>query len=95
MIPVAEGVPGPAQTGKAIWDKKNVPHKGWTDTGVWDAAEDPSRDPEEVLKCEMCGQTRIRYMHLMTHPDYDGMLGVGGTCASKMVTPYAVMRESG
>jgi len=70
-----------------IWNKRGLPHRGWIDGGVWDACNGAD-DPETIVRCEMCGQTRVRLLHLMTHPEYKGILQVGPICAEKMVLGY-------
>ena len=50
----------------ARWDLPGVPHKGWTLVGFEDIKEDPDTDYET---CEMCGNERIRFIHILSHPD--------------------------
>ncbi len=40
------------------------------------------------FKCEMCGQENVRYVHEMSHPEYQGGLQVGCVCAEKMSEDY-------
>lgn len=54
-----------------------LPSKGWSCVAIEDLEE-----PSET--CEMCEVATIRYVHLMTHPDYDGELRCGCICAGKM-----------
>ena len=69
----------------AAWSQPGVPHKGWS----WDGVDDlGSLDGH----CEMCG-TEIRYVHHMSHPEWDGGLGVGCVCAEKMTDDYVGPRE--
>jgi len=35
-------------------------------------------------KCEMCCTAKVRYVHIMTHPDFVGSLRVGCICAGRM-----------
>ena len=53
------------------WNKAGVPHKGWSCVGVEDIA-DSSCDGEDIEyeRCEMCGQEKIRFVHIMRHPEY-------------------------
>jgi hypothetical protein len=64
--------------GNGKWCWPNVPHKGWTCTDVYDLGGD------YLGICEMCETQEIRYVHVMTHPDYDGELGCGCVCAGNM-----------
>lgn len=64
-----------------LWDQPNVPHKGWIFLDVIDT------ETAEAT-CEMCGNERIRYVHIMTHADHPGRLGVGCVCAEKMSDDY-------
>ena len=36
----------------------------------------------------MCRNERIRYVHIMTHPEYPGEIRVGCDCACKMTEDY-------
>ncbi len=59
-----------------LWKREDVPHSGWSCTGVDDLGE-----PAGI--CEMCGYQIIRYVHHMEHPRYRS-LAVGCVCAGKM-----------
>lgn len=59
-----------------LWKRDEVPHTGWTCTGVEDLGA-------PVGICEMCGYQIIRYAHHMEHPQYRS-LSVGCVCAGKM-----------
>lgn len=71
------------------WNKVDLPHKGWTEIGMEDLGENTEFGEEiEYEQCEMCGNEKIRYVHIMKHPDVDGELHVGCICASKMTDDY-------
>jgi hypothetical protein len=75
------------------WDTPNIPHKGWTCVDVFDVrAEGESVEETTYESCEMCGNERIRFVHLMRHQEHPTELRVGCVCAEKMsndyVTPY-------
>ena len=74
----------------ARWDMPGVPHKGWTLVGFEDIKDDPDADYET---CEMCGNERIRFVHILSHPDYSGLMRVGCNCAEKMTDDYTTHRE--
>lgn len=67
----------------ALWDQPGVPHKGW----VWKDSYDAFDDGDYVT-CEMCGQERVRYVHIMEHESYFEELKVGCVCAEKMSDDY-------
>jgi hypothetical protein len=71
-------------TGK--WAQEGVPHQGWTCVGCED-------NGGEMQICEMCEVAEIRYVHVMTHPDYAGELGAGCVCAANMEQDYTAPRE--
>lgn len=76
------------------WNKVDVPHKGWEYIGMEDLGEGIGPDnamPYE--QCEMCGKEKIRYVHLLRHPDFNGELRVGCECAAKMICDYETPRE--
>ena len=77
----------------AVWDVKDVPHKGWTCIGVEDLGDgleamdaESRRDYYET--CQMCRQEGIRYVHIMQHPNFPDQLRVGYQCAEKMEEDY-------
>jgi hypothetical protein len=71
-------------TGK--WSQAGVPHKGWVCEGVEDLGAPGAT-------CEMCEVQDIRYIHTMSHPDYEGFLDVRCVCAEKMEDDYAGPRQ--
>lgn len=78
----------------ARWNRPEVPHKGWRYVGIEDLGEGLSPDDEiQYEQCEMCGNEKIRYVHILEHPAYDGEIRAGCVCASKMIDDYAVPLE--
>ena len=76
------------------WNKPGLPHKGWTCVDVIDLAE--GIDETESIpyeQCEMCGNEKIRYAHVMSHPDYPDEIYVGCVCAEKMTGDYVNPRR--
>ena len=76
------------------WNKPGLPHKGWTCVDVIDLAE--GIDETESIpyeQCEMCGNEKIRYAHVMSHPDYPDEIYVGCVCAEKMTGDYVVIQQ--
>ncbi|WP_461318871.1 hypothetical protein [Bradyrhizobium barranii] len=47
----------------------------------------------EVAICEMCEARDIRYVHVMSHPNFEGTLDVGCVCAERMAEDYVRPRE--
>lgn len=70
------------------WTLPGVPHKGWHLVNSVDLKPADSKDEYEHEKCEMCRTEGLRYVHYMEHPEYDGVLSVGSTCAEKMAEEY-------
>jgi hypothetical protein len=62
-------------TGK--WTRPGTPHSGWSCVDIEDAGA-----PDFI--CEMCDVARIRFLHLMSHPDNPHQLRCGVVCAGKM-----------
>ena len=58
------------------WDDPSIPKRGWTCVGTHDL-EEPSGT------CQMSG-TSIRYVHIMTHPQYQREIEAGCICAGHM-----------
>ncbi len=77
------------------WDKSGIPHKGWQYIGVEDVGDGitcSSDIPYE--ECEMCGNEKIRYVHILRHPDYHRDLRVGCVCAENMMNDYLTPKSS-
>ena len=70
-----------------IWDKKDIPQKGWEWIGVDDFLE-----PD--FNCEMCGQTNVRYVHHLIHKQNNILINVGCICAEKMTDDYTNPRKT-
>ena len=71
------------------WDQSGVPHKGWDCVDVVDLRADGGpADETDYATCQMCGNEKIRYVHVMTHPDLAENLEVGCVCAEKMSNDY-------
>ena len=71
------------------WDQSGVPHKGWHCVDVVDLrADGESADETDYATCQMCGNEKIRYVHIMEHPDLDENFEVGCVCAEKMSDDY-------
>ena len=76
------------------WDQKNIPHKGWSCQGVEDLGEEVFEGEEiEYESCEMCGQEKIRFVHIMEHNKYPDILRVGCICAEKMSNDYLYPKQ--
>ena len=69
-----------------LWNRRDVPHFGWTCEGIVDLG-----GPYGV--CRMCGHQVIRYVHIMKHPNYWRRIGAGCVCAGRMQEDIAKARE--
>lgn len=76
------------------WDLIGIPHKGWECIGMYDLADDSSGGEIEYEQCEMCGNEKIRYVHIMKHGNYPEELHVGCVCAEKMSDDYVNPRQN-
>jgi hypothetical protein len=71
------------------WDVAGVPHKGWACIDVVDLRGDGTRADETSYEtCQMCGNEKIRFVHVMAHADVDEPYRVGCICAEKMSGDY-------
>jgi len=71
------------------WKQYGVPHKGWTLKNVIDVREDgQSEEDTSYESCMMCGNERIRYVHIVTHDEVAEEYRVGCVCAEKMTNDY-------
>lgn len=74
------------------WNQKGVPHKGWRCVDVMDLAADGPIDDSDYAVCEMCGNEKIRFVHVMEHNHHDEK-HVGCVCAGKMTDDYKGAKE--
>lgn len=78
----------------ARWNTPNVPHKGWKCLDVVDVrADGESAEKANYEVCQMCGQERIRFVHIMEHSTMPSELRVGCICAEKMSDDYVAPKE--
>ena len=76
------------------WDTAGVPHKGWTCVDVVDLrADGEPADETDYATCQMCGNEKIRYVHIMKHLDLGEHFEVGFVCAEKMSDDYEGPRQ--
>lgn len=71
------------------WDRKGMPHKGWTHLDVVDVLAGDG----DYAECDMCGKTKIRWLHIVDHPEVAEPAGVGCDCAEKLTDDYANPQE--
>ncbi|HEY3369658.1 MAG TPA: hypothetical protein VGK10_02345 [Prolixibacteraceae bacterium] len=71
------------------WKQYGVPHKGWTLENVIDVREYGQSEEDTCYEsCMMCGNERIRYVHIVTHDEVAEEYRVGCICAEKMTNDY-------
>lgn len=70
------------------WNQLGVPHKGWHCVNVIDLRAGGPGDVSEYATCQMCGNEKIRYVHIMEHSDVEDPFEVGCVCAEKMSDDY-------
>jgi hypothetical protein len=68
------------------WNQPGVPHRGWRAVDIIDRGEADAN-------CEMCGQSEVRFLHLVEHPAHTS-LRVGCVCAEKMTADYSGQRKT-
>ena len=57
------------------WNIQGIPHKGWECVDVIDLADQFVNEDDIVYeRCEMCGNEKIRYVHIMHHPNCVSMI---------------------
>lgn len=71
------------------WNQSGIPHKGWELINVIDIRLDGQSELEtDYETCMMCGNEKIRYVHIVEHYDVDKEFRVGCRCAEKMTDDY-------
>jgi len=71
---------------RGLWNQAGVPHKGWVWVRVY-------RAEPEMVTCDMCRAAKIRFVHVLRHPDYPSELRVGRLCACRMTNDYATPKR--
>ena len=59
-----------------------APLSGWSCVSVYDATE--GEDMNSFEECELCGCAKVRFVHVMSHPDFYENITVGCICAGIM-----------
>lgn len=72
---------------------QNVPHKGWHLNDVIDLHINEGCSYGDYEDCQFCGKEQIRYVHLLSHLDYEGIIRVGCICAERLTDDYVKPRE--
>jgi len=71
------------------WKIPGVPHKGWSLDDVKDIREDGQEEWETPYEtCMMCGNEKIRFVHIVSHPEMLEDFRVGCVCAENMTNDY-------
>lgn len=71
------------------WKQPGIPRKGWTLMDVIDIREDgQSESDTDYETCMMCGNEKIRYVHIVEHSEMSSEFRVGCSCAEKMTEDY-------
>ncbi|MDQ6755319.1 MAG: hypothetical protein M3004_00130 [Bacteroidota bacterium] len=71
------------------WNIPGIPHKGWILMDVIDVREEGQSEWEtDYETCMMCGNERIRYIHLVEHKEVAEEFRVGCICAERMTNDY-------
>ena len=77
-----------------FWKQSGVPHKGWYLLEVIDVREDGQCEDETTYEeCMMCGNEKIRYVHILQHDDISEEFRVGCNCAERMTEDYVNPRK--
>ncbi|HRB30890.1 MAG TPA: hypothetical protein PK872_05190 [Ferruginibacter sp.] len=71
------------------WNIPGVPHRGWTLDDVIDIRGEGQAEWETNYEsCMMCGNEKIRYVHIVSHAEVKEEFRVGCVCAEKMTNDY-------
>jgi hypothetical protein len=71
------------------WKQQGFPHKGWTLLDVIDVREDGQSEEETDYETfMMCGNEKIRYVHIVEHKEIAKEFRVDYNCASKLTEDY-------
>lgn len=70
-----------------------APLEGWECLITYDVADDSDCDEADLTQCELCGCSRVRYVHVMRHPRYFEDVEVGCICAGIMEGDILAAKE--
>lgn len=70
----------------------NAPLEGWYCVQLIDVIGDDD-ESEDFFTCELCGCTKVRYVHVMRNDDYFEDISVGCICAGIMEGDIFVAKE--
>ncbi|MHB9140402.1 MAG: hypothetical protein ACYC25_00815 [Paludibacter sp.] len=71
------------------WKTQGIPHKGWRLINVIDIREDGQSEWDTNYEsCMMCGNEKIRYVHIVSHDEVAEEFSVGCNCAARMTDDY-------
>ncbi|MBE9462052.1 hypothetical protein ACFP1I_12510 [Dyadobacter subterraneus] len=71
------------------WKQPGIPRKGWILLDVIDIREDDQSESDTNYEtCMMCGNEKIRYVHVVEHSEMSSEFRVGCSCAEKMTEDY-------
>lgn len=62
------------------WSEPDVPHRGWYCVAEFDAKEETG----DLVTCEMCERSQVRFVHVMANDRYGAKLNCGCVCAGHM-----------
>lgn len=71
------------------WTTPGIPHKGWSLIDVEDIRDEGQPEWETNYEtCMMCGNEKIRFVHIVEHPEVKEDFRVGCICAGRMTDDY-------
>jgi len=69
----------------SLYKVAGFPKKGWKYEGTIDYKEENG----EYAVCDYCDQTRVRYVHILSHEQWPEIIYVGCECAIKLQSDYS------
>lgn len=74
------------------WNKPDIPLRGWKCDKVYYAQEE---NPDKYEVCDLCGNDQVKYVFVLSHPDYPETLKVDAPCVERLLDNYVdpVIRE--
>jgi hypothetical protein len=77
-----------------FWRQEGVPHKGWSLVDVIDIREEGQSEWDTPYEtCMMCGNEKIRYVHVVYNREIREEFRVGCVCAERMTNDYVNPRQ--
>jgi hypothetical protein len=74
------------------WNKPDIPCRGWLCERVYYVQEN---NPDSYEVCHLCGNDHVKFVFVLSHPEYPEKIKVDSACVEKLMDNYVdpIIRE--